>query len=186
MNRTLVSMALVAGLWAFGCQKKQDQTEAIRAGILKHLSAVSSLNVNSMDMDIKNVNIQGKEATALVEFRPKSGAPTGAGMQVSYSLEKQGGEWVVWITASAGGGINHPATGGNPHGQLQPGETQNQQNFPDLLHPGNPGASGALPPGHPPVSPGSSGPLPPGHPPVNPGQNPNSRTSDATSNSKQP
>ena len=186
MNRTLVAMALAAGMLAFGCQKKQNQTEAIRAGILKHLSAVSSLNVNSMDMNIKNVNIQGKQATALVEFRAKNTAPDAAGMQVSYSLEKQDGEWVVVKTESVGGGMNHPATGGNPSAQPQPGETQNQTNFPDLLHPGNSGASGGLPPGHPPVSAGSSGPLPPGHPPVNPGQNPNSRRSDATSNSRQP
>jgi outer membrane murein-binding lipoprotein Lpp len=171
MKLAIVAAAVLAGALVAGCHKKQDQTEAIRAGILKHLGAVSSLNISAMDMNIKNVNIQGKDATALVEFRPKSGAPAGAGMQVSYSLEKQDQGWVVVKTESVGGEINHPATGGNPHAQPMPGQTQNQPGMPDLLHPGDSGMSGALPPGHPPVSPGN---------------NPNSQSGGTSSNSKQP
>jgi hypothetical protein len=150
-------MILLAGVLAIGCRKKQDETGSIRAGILKHLASVNTLNISAMDMDIKSVNVQGNQATAMVEFRPKSGAPEGAGMQVSYSLEKQNGEWVVVKKEAAGGEINHPSTNANPHTQTTPqGTTQDMPNFQDLLHPANPGANPSLPPGHPPVSPGST------------------------------
>jgi len=148
---------LLVAVMAVGCRKKQDQTEAIRAGILKHLGSVNSLNVSAMEMTVTNVNIQGNQATAMAEFRPKSGAPAGAGMQVSYSLEKQNGEWVVVKKETAGGEINHPSTNANPHMQTTPpGTTQDMPNFQDLLHPGSPNTTGGLPPGHPPVSSGST------------------------------
>ena len=62
-------------------------------------------------MSIQNVSIQGNQAQAQVEFRPKTGAPQGAGMQVSYSLAKQDGKWVVQNSTPAGGMIEHPAPG---------------------------------------------------------------------------
>ncbi|HEY4816604.1 MAG TPA: hypothetical protein VIH67_04190 [Candidatus Acidoferrum sp.] len=42
-----------------------------------------------MDIDVNNVAIQGSQARAQVIFRPKTGAPPGAGMQVAYQLEKR-------------------------------------------------------------------------------------------------
>jgi hypothetical protein len=152
-----LTVVLLAGVLACGCQKKQNETDAIRAGIMKHLNSLNTLNLNAMDMSVTNVTVQGNQATAIVEFRPKTGAPAGAGMQVSYSLEKRGADWVVVKNESAGGTINHPPPGSNPHMLTNPqGSSGNAPGFPDLLHPGTSNPNGSLPPGHPPVSPGAS------------------------------
>jgi hypothetical protein len=150
---TLAAILLATVMFS-SCQKKASETDNIRAGIMKHLSSLNTLNLNAMDMSITNVNIQGDQATAIVEFRPKNGAPSGAGMQVSYALQKQGGEWVVVKNAAIGGTINHPPPGSNPHMLTnQQGSGGNPTAMPDLLHPGASNSNGALPPGHPPVNP---------------------------------
>lgn len=157
----LVAIAAVAV--AIGCQKKQDETAAVRSGITDHLRSLNTLNLSAMDMNVTKVTINGNQAEAQVEFVPKSGAPPGAGMQVSYSLEKRDGKWVVVKRDSMGGGIAHPQPGANPHEQTPEGPTHGMPNFQDLLQPANPGTSsgGALPPGHPPVNPGSTQPQSP-------------------------
>ena len=76
-------------------------------------------------------------------------------MQVSYSLQKQNGQWVVQNTQAAGGSIQHPGAGENPH--ANPGTASSggsMPNFRDLV-PGGSGGSGSpntLPPGHPQMS----------------------------------
>lgn len=103
-----------------------------------------------MDMNITNVSIQGNQAQAQVEFRPKSGGPQGALMQVAYSLQKQNGEWVVQNTQPTGGSIQHPAPGEDPHTNTTSPSSGSLPNFHDLV-PGG-GSSNALPPGHPPIN----------------------------------
>ena len=94
-----------------GCQKQQSDADAIRSGINMHLASLKTLNLGAMDMNVTKVSVQGNVAEAQVEFKPKTGAPQGAGMQVSYSLQKQNGLWVVQNTQAAGGSIEHPAPG---------------------------------------------------------------------------
>lgn len=129
---TLVAGLCAALLFGGACKKQQNDNEAIRASIVQHLNSLKSLNLSAMDMEIKQVAINGTQAQAQVEFRPKSGAPPGAGMQVGYTLERRDGAWVV-LKSQVGGEIIHPGAG-------QP---------PDSVHGSMPGA---LPPGHPPVS----------------------------------
>lgn len=135
-----------------GCRQKQDETAAIRAGINEHLRTVGTLNLNAMDMNVRKITVNGNQADAEVEFVPKSGAPAGAGMQVSYSLEKRDGGWIVTKRSSLGGGIAHPEGGSAPQQQPE-GAVHGMPNFQELLQPANPGASpgSKLPPGHPPV-----------------------------------
>jgi hypothetical protein len=99
-----------------------------------------------------NFSIQGNQAQAEVEFKPKTGAPQGAGMQVNYTLQKLNGVWVVQNTAPAGGMIQHPAPGQNPQ-TMNPASpsTGSMPNFRDLV-PGG-GNTNTLPSGHPPVNP---------------------------------
>jgi len=148
-------IALAALIALAGCKQQQkSDSDAIRAGIEDHLASLKTLNLSAMDMEVTNVNIQGDRAQAQVEFRPKSGAPANAGMLVSYSLNKQKGNWVVEKTLSTGGIIDHPAAGANPHQQSgQPGTlgATDSQMIQDLVHRNSPEA-GTLPPGHPPVS----------------------------------
>jgi len=147
----LLVLALVCG-----CGKGRSDSEAMRGAIRQHLLGLKTLNLSAMDFDIDNVSMQGSQAHVQVTFRPKTGAPPGAGMQVAYLLEKRGSDWSVVKTESVGGMISHPAQGADPHTQsdssVAPG---NMPNFRDLVSPSaaNPGTS--LPPGHPPVNPDS-------------------------------
>ena len=104
-------------LTATGCKKTQNQNDAIRAGVVQHLSAVNGLNLDAMDMKITNVTINGNQAQAQVEFHLKSNSSPEAGMKISYNLEKRGDTWVVVKKPSPDGG----APQGMP-GELMPSE----------------------------------------------------------------
>lgn len=139
-----------------GCKKQESDADAIRDGINAHLSGLKTINMSAMDMTVNNFSVQGNTAQAQVEFRPKTGAPGGAGMQVNYTLQKQNGMWIVQTTTPAGGMIQHPAPGDTSHQSMTPGGPAALPNFNDLV-PGSSGASGgSLPPGHPPMPPPSS------------------------------
>jgi len=152
MKRNPYFLAVIGLLVLFaGCKKQESDADAIRSGINQHLASLKTLNLGAMDMDITNVSIQGNQAQAQVEFKPKTGGPPGAGMQVAYSLQKQNGLWMVQNTQPAGGSIQHPAPGENPHMNTASPSSGSMPNFRDLV-PGG-GSSNALPPGHPPISP---------------------------------
>lgn len=152
MKRTVLALGLSAALlFGVGCKKQASDNDAIRAGILQHLTAVGTLNMSAMDMDIRSVSINGNQAHAEVVFRPKTGAPAGAGMQVAYNLEKHDGAWVVQKTQSTGGMIQHPDPSKNPH-QNQDVHSGSLPNFNEIVNPAGTPAQGALPPGHPPVN----------------------------------
>jgi hypothetical protein len=158
MKRTPQFIVLFGCLLLFaGCKKQESDADAIRAGINTHLSGLKTINLSAMDMIVNSFSIQGNQAQASVEFRPKTGAPAGAGMRINYTLEKQNGVWVVQNTQPAGGAIQHPAPGSDPHATMTPGPSGQMPNFNDLV--GGSGAAGAPGP--------SGGALPAGHPPVN-------------------
>lgn len=112
------------------CGGPPQTTEAVRQGVIEYLAKRSDMVVASMDIDIASVSFRKNEADAVVSFRPK-GAPSG-GMQMSYTLERQGKQWVV---------KSKKESGANPHGSG--------------AAPGGPG--GQLPPGHPTVPDAGSG-----------------------------
>ena len=151
MKRAALALSILGLLSLFaGCKKQESDEDAIRSGINQHLTSLKTINISAMDMNITSVSVQGNQAQAQVEFRPKSGAPQGAGMQVSYSLAKQNGEWVVQNSQPAGGSIQHPGPGENPHTNAASPSSGSLPNFRDLV-PGGGSASNSLPPGHPPV-----------------------------------
>jgi len=159
MNRKhsrMKSLAIALGLFAAffassGCKKQASDGDAIRAGIMQHLTSVGTLNISAMDVDLRSVSINGNQAHAEVEFRPKTRGAPGAGMQVAYNLEKQNGAWVVLKSQPTGGMIQHPDPNQNPH-QNQDVHSGSLPNFNDVLNPAGTPAQGALPPGHPPVN----------------------------------
>ena len=166
MKRMTLAVGLGAALlFTVACKKQPSDTEAIRAGILQHLTSVGTLNMNAMVMDIRSVAINGTQARAEVEFRPKTGGPSGAGMQVAYNLEKRDGAWVVLKTQAAGGMIQHPDPNQNPH-QNQGVHPGSMPNFSDVLNPGAGPAQGALPSGHLPVNSPAAASLPSGQDPA--------------------
>ena len=147
-----------------GCKKQVSDADAIRDGITQHLTGLRTINLSAMDMVVNNYSIQGDHAQAQVEFKPKTGAPAGAGMQVNYSLQKQSnGAWAVQKTEAVGGMIQHPAPGENPQQPMMPGSAPGSSaampNLRDLA--GGGGApGGALPPGHPPINQQGNSPTP--------------------------
>lgn len=118
----LLALALLAG-----CSKNIQTNEAVRAGVIKHLSQNSGLNLAQMEIEVTSVTFRDNEADAVVGFKPK-GAAAASGMSMRYTLERRGNEWVVKKKADSGMG----------HGMMPP---------PDSA----PAGQGQLPPDHPPV-----------------------------------
>jgi len=126
---------------ASGCNRNVETAEAVRQGVISHLSGRVGLDIGSMDVEVASVAFRGEEADAVVSFRPKGSTDPASVMHMQYTLERQGGRWVVKAKKGAGGGAHE--------GLEQPGDP----------HQGMGQPSGALPPGHPPV--GEAAPSPP-------------------------
>jgi hypothetical protein len=138
MNRAFFAALLGATLFFAGaCRSKVDDKEAVRAGIIKYLGSLNTLNVSAMDINVSQVSVNGNQAQAQVEIRLKNSPPDGASMKLSYNLEKRGGEWAVVKSQPAGGSMQHPAPGEMPAGGLPPG------------HPNVNGSAGQAPAGQP-------------------------------------
>ncbi|MCP5111282.1 MAG: hypothetical protein GY953_10645 [bacterium] len=114
-------VVLLAGLLLAGCASDIQNKEAVRQGVIDHLSANAGLDLGSMDVEVTSVMFRENEADATVAFRPRGAAGAEAGLQMRYVLERSGGNWVVKSKAEAGG---------SPHGESPGGE---------------------MPPGHPPM-----------------------------------
>lgn len=150
MKHITIALALVVGLFALNaCKKQASDNDAIRAGILQHLTSIGTLNMSAMDMDLRSVAVTGNQAHAEVEFRVRNTGPSGGGMQVAYDLEKRGDAWVVLKTQPLGGGIQHPNASQNSNTNLP---VHSMPNFNELLNPSSAPGQAPLPPGHPPVS----------------------------------
>src|SRR5215469_8919792 len=131
-------------LFTSACKSKSDDKEAIRAGVVKHLTSLNMLNLSNMDINVTKAAVNGNQAQAQVEIRSKGGDPNAPPMQIGYTLERHGEEWVVLKSTGMGGGMQHPGPGEPP-----PGNT-----------------SRTMPPGHPDVSTGT-GQRPSDHPDFN-------------------
>lgn len=128
MNRWIWTCATVfMCVLVIGCRKQANDQDAIRASIDKHLNETAGLNLSAMDREVKQISVNGDHASAQVEFRLKGEGNTG--MEIVYTLQRQGKQWAVVKSEPVGGG-SHP--GG-----------QAPSNAPDT-------GSGSLPPGHPP------------------------------------
>ena len=136
MKTTRIIFALIffASL-AMGCDRgtapaptaQQSNEAAVKTAIQSYLASRGTLNLEAMDVDIKEVKVTGDRAEAQVEFRAKSG---GGGMQMAYALERLNGVWTVKQSQSPMGESSHPPIGGAA--APKPGE---------------------LPPSHPPITP---------------------------------
>jgi hypothetical protein len=116
--RIIWALALVLCLAA--CNRGNNSKEAIRQGVIDFVAG-RGLNVQSMTVDVTDVQFNGKRADATVSFTPKGG-PAGSGMSMQYQLEQQGSKWVVTgrrDTGSPHGAGAMPGGAGapdNPHG----------------------------------------------------------------------
>ncbi|WP_321477742.1 hypothetical protein [uncultured Paludibaculum sp.] len=132
-------IAPLAFLLLSACSKNIQTDEAVKQGIINHLSKNTGLQLASMDVTVSGVTFKDNTAEATVSFKPK-GADASAGMQMHYSLERQGTEWVVKKKADSG------------HGAAMPGMAP-APNMPSLPPSG---AAGEMPPNHPPMGAGKT------------------------------
>jgi hypothetical protein len=79
--------------------------DGIKAAIGRHLRENSGLNLAAMDTAINTISIQGDKAQANLTFQAKQG---GNPMVMTYSLARQGNDWVVVSSQPAGGQFAHP------------------------------------------------------------------------------
>ena len=119
------------------CSRGIETKEAVRQGIIDHLSTRTGLDVSAMQIDVTSVSFRKDEADATVAFRAKGSNVQSAGMTMSYTLERKGNRWVVKGRRDASGSP-HGAGGDMPMGK-----------------PADPNSP--LPPGHPPTSPNPPG-----------------------------
>lgn len=128
--RTIILAAIASGLLAVsGCAKNSSNTpatdqasagtpgsslaqtapqtdqQAIEQAIRQHLSENKSINMSVMDMSMGQVSINGDQAQANAEFRLKTGGPA---MQMTYSLQRHAGGWIVLTAQPSGGQFAHP------------------------------------------------------------------------------
>jgi hypothetical protein len=127
----------IAALLVCGCNKTRNiqNPEAVRQGVMDYLAKRGTIDTKSMQIDVASVNFRENEADAVVSFRPKGNNDPAAGMQMSYTLERKGDQWVVKGRAGSKGSSN-------PHGEGQ-------------AMPGGTGMGAQMPPAHPPMTEGA-------------------------------
>jgi len=81
---------------------------------MQHLTAVGTLNMSAMDMDVRSVSIMASSARRGC-ISAEDWRTAGAGMQIAYNLEKRDGAWVVKNSQSVDGMIQHTDPNKNPH-----------------------------------------------------------------------
>ena len=111
-------MLILCALLAAACNRAPKNNEAIRQAVVEHLQKNTGLDLNAMTVEVTSVQYRDKEADAVVSFQPKN-AP-GGGMSMNYTLETQGGKWVVRKRAGSEMGHGGPE-GGPAGGQMPPG-----------------------------------------------------------------
>ena len=119
MNRwPLISACAIVFVLAAGCHKSANDQDAIRASIEKRLNGRTDLNLSVMDRQVKQVSVNGDQATAQVEFRLKG---SDAHMDIEYTLERKGKDWVVLSSQPVGMGSAHSGAGTAPESAPESG-----------------------------------------------------------------
>lgn len=113
--RTLTGLMVALLLCTVACKSDTDYKEAIRTGVVKHLSSKQGLNVPNMEITVTQLSVNGNQATAQVEIRAKGAENSANTMNLSYNLEKRGNEWAVIKGTPAGGSLQHPAPSEMPY-----------------------------------------------------------------------
>lgn len=126
-----------------GCsQNAANSPEAVRQGVITYLAGVAGLDVGQMDVEVSAVSFGEDSANATVSIRPRGSTDPAAGMQMSYTLERQGSRWVV---------TNRSETG-SPHGEGMMGG-EGTMGGEGMM--GGDTPTGEMPPGHPPMGGGT-------------------------------
>lgn len=101
---------LLPGLLLVGCANSMHDQKKVEAAIVDRLQTKSGLDLKALDVQTTNVSFDKNKAYATVSFHPKDDARVNSGMVMKYTLEDQGGKWVVVKVGD-----------GQGHGTLPPG-----------------------------------------------------------------
>ncbi len=144
-NLSVILRVLVGVLSAIllaGCHRGIQSEAAVRQGVIDYLSQRSDLNVSQLDVEVSSVAFRQNEADATVSIKPK-GAPAAQGMQIRYTLVRNGNRWVV----------KGKAQGQDQHGTMPMQQPQMPPGHPPVGQGAQPEGGQAMPPAHPPVQP---------------------------------
>ncbi|MEJ7605787.1 MAG: hypothetical protein WKF37_05865 [Bryobacteraceae bacterium] len=83
VNQPTLYLACAAFL-TLSCNRAPENKEAVKRGVIEHLTKNSGLDLGSMNVEVTNVTFSGNEAIAAISFQPK-GSP-GQGMNMNYTL----------------------------------------------------------------------------------------------------
>src|SRR5213595_2081301 len=99
MKRIALALGFLAAFFATsGCKKQQNDNDAIRSGIMQHLTGVGTLNMTAMVMDIRNVSINGNQAHAKLNSDRRAARLRGRVCR-----------WpITWKSATARGSFSRP------------------------------------------------------------------------------
>src|SRR5882762_6921794 len=152
MKRTYSILLAVSLVFLLaGCKQSAASTEdQVRVAIEAHLAHKGTLNLQSFNTVVKQVTVQGDRAQAQVEFHVKNGPGM---MQLTYALERTGGNWAVVESNPVGADFSHPSLD-PPRSPATSTPADPNSVLSDALRNfkvGTPSASPNLPPGHPPV-----------------------------------
>ncbi len=89
--RIISALALIFCL--VGCKNGQQNTDAVRQGVIEYLQG-RSMNTSAMEITVKDVKFDGNKADATVSFAAKGGS-SDSGMAMQYQLEQKNGKWAV-------------------------------------------------------------------------------------------
>jgi hypothetical protein len=152
MKRTCsIVLALSLVILLAGCKKSAASPEnEIRVAIEAHLAHKGTLNLQAFDTVVKQVTMQGDHAQAQVELHVKNGPGM---MQLTYALERRGGNWAVVESNPVGADFSHPSLDPSQSPATSAPADPNSvlSNALRNFKVGTPSASPNLPPGHPPV-----------------------------------
>ncbi|MCU1293222.1 MAG: hypothetical protein JWP08_2072 [Bryobacterales bacterium] len=97
--------------------------EQVQKAILDRLESRSGLDLKQLDVTTTSVSFEKNKAYATVAFHPKGDPAVNSGMAVKYTLEEQGGKWVV-VNVGDSQGHNMAGHGSMGSNTLPPGHPQ--------------------------------------------------------------
>ena len=100
--KAIALAVLTSIIFLLSCRKDIQNNEAVRKAVADYLASRPGLM--AMDVKISAVKYENNQADALVYLSAKGGPAAGSGMQMRYTLQRQGDKWVV-----------KPHSGASPH-----------------------------------------------------------------------
>jgi len=108
MKRIALALGFFAALLAAGgCKKQQNDNDAIRAGIMQHLTGVGTLNMSAMVMDIQRCPSTAIRPTPTLNSGPRPGRPRGRACRFPITWKSATAHGLF---SNAGGGRHDPAS----------------------------------------------------------------------------